>query len=82
MKPGALLCLWNARSYLIHQKLKEHHAMDGRTVLLLPSRLQLEIWGSEVLFFTVFPLTGGGGNHTWLLLNISTNTYLHWLLLL
>lgn len=50
MEPGALLCLWNARAYLIHQKPKEHHALDGRTDLLLPSLLQLGNWVSEVLF--------------------------------
>lgn len=72
MKPGALLCLWNARAYLIHQKPKEYHALDGGTDLLLPSLLQLGNWVSEVLFFTAFPVTGGDGTHTQLLLSISS----------
>lgn len=78
MKPGALLCLWNARSYLMHQKPKEHHALDGETDLLLSSLIQWGNWGSGVLFLTTFPVTGGDGTHTWLLLNISSiDTYLH-----
>lgn len=77
-KPGALLCLWNARSYLTHQKPKEHHALDRSTDLLLPSLLQLGSWGSGVLFFIAFPVKGGDGTRSWLLLCVSSmDTYLH-----
>lgn len=74
MKPGPLLCLWNARSCLVHQKPKEHHALGGGTDLqptLSPSAGELGLWS------TVFPVTGGHGTHTGVLLDISgPDTYL------